>query len=40
MWFEAPESMIHEKGIQVKVVPAKFTDGPTLSSLAKRDRSF
>lgn len=40
MWFEAPISIIHEKVIQVKVVPSKFTDGPTVSSLAKGDRSF
>jgi hypothetical protein len=37
MWLEAPEPIIHEKGIQLRVVYAMFTGDPTMFSLAKRD---
>jgi hypothetical protein len=37
MWLKAPESIILEKGIQLRVVYAMFTGDPTVFSLAKRD---
>jgi hypothetical protein len=34
-WLEAPESIIHEKGIQLRVVSAKFTDDSTMFSFMR-----
>ena len=40
IWLEAPKSIIQQEEIQVRAVPAKWTDDPTDSSLARSVRSL